>query len=383
MLMAAGDALRISFVFDTLDGGGAERVMVETAVRIAALGHAATLIVGDAKGAWRSLVPPSMRLVDLEAHGKLVFSLRLIHALRREGPDAVLVTGWRSIVPILMANALRIIRIPVVVRERNTFSPAMRASRYRLIGPVIRALYRYASRVVCVSEDARADFMRVLPLDPGKVVAIYNPFDMALRDKASEPPDHPFFRDRAMPVLLSVGRLSAQKDFLTLLRAFREARRRRPMRMIILGEGDQRGLLERFVAENGLGGDVAFPGFRADAPAFMRYCDLFVFSSTYEGMPNALVQALFLGCRVVSTDCPSGPREILDNGRYGTLVGIGDWRSMAEAILSALDKDPPQLDAQFAARFSPETATRSYLEVLTAAAEDKPRPADATVTGRS
>jgi glycosyltransferase involved in cell wall biosynthesis len=370
--MSAAEAkLSIGFVLDSLEGGGAERIMVELATRISMFGHSATLIVGDATGPWRSLVPRNVRIVDLKAHSKLKHFLRLVAALRRERADVLLVTGPPSVAFTLAAKAAGLVASAVVVRERSTPSHGLSASRYRLANkPILRFLYRYADRAVCLCEDARKDFLRTFLFAPEKVVTIYNAAAPNDERAAELPSAHPFFDDRDIPILLSVGRLAPEKDLITLLRAFQAARARRPLRLIILGEGSERPKLEAFVATHGLSNAVSLPGFRRDAPTFLCRCDLFVLSSIYEGMPNALLQALMIGSRVVSMNCPSGPREILDDGRYGQLVPVGDWRALAEAVLASLDKPPPVLEQAFIAKFSPDRAARSYVEVLAAAVED-------------
>jgi glycosyltransferase involved in cell wall biosynthesis len=363
--------LSIGFVLDSLAGGGAEKIMVELAARLSQLGHAPTVIVGNAAGPWRALVPPDLRILDLEASGKFAYLRRLVAALRRERVDVVLVTGLPSIIFTLSAKALGLISSAIVIRERNTTSRELAASRYRLfITPLARLLYRHANRIVCLCQDARADFLRTIPLDPTRVAAIYNAVSPDPPADVITPPDHPFFQMRDAPVVVAAGRLEQQKDFLTLLRAFRSARARRALRLVILGEGHEREALEKFAAESGFADDISLPGFRLDIARYLHHADLFVLSSRYEGLPNALLQALSSGCRVVSTDCPSGPREILDDGKYGRLVTIGDAPALAEAMLASLDEPRPVLDPAFAERFSPEHMARAYLQVLTAAAAE-------------
>jgi glycosyltransferase involved in cell wall biosynthesis len=168
----------------------------------------------------------------------------------------------------------------------------------------------------------------------------------------------------APPVILAVGRLTLQKDFPTLIRAFARLRARRSARLVILGEGELRDELEALVAELGLTADVALPGFVDNPFSWMRGSALFVLSSAWEGFGNVLVEAMACGTPVVSTDCPSGPAEILENGKWGRLAAVGDAEALARAIAEALDDpNPPDVRAR-AAFFSVERSVDAYLAIL-------------------
>ena len=165
--------------------------------------------------------------------------------------------------------------------------------------------------------------------------------------------------------VLGIGRLTRQKDFPTLIRAFAVVRRQRPLRLIILGEGRDRAALEQLAAREGVGADVALPGFQANPYAWLARARLFVLSSAWEGSPNALTEAMALGVQVVATDCRSGPRELLDAGRYGQLVPVGDAEALAGAMREALDHPlPPEILKSAVRDYAAETSARRYLEVL-------------------
>jgi glycosyltransferase involved in cell wall biosynthesis len=162
-----------------------------------------------------------------------------------------------------------------------------------------------------------------------------------------------------------VGRLTPQKDFPTLLRAFAGVRRHRRARLVILGEGEERAALTALAGELGLSDDdVAMPGFRENAMAFMAASAVFVLSSAWEGLPTVLIEALAAGTRVVSTDCPSGPREILQNGRLGALVPVRNAPALSQAILDCLERpaDTASLDAL--TPFTKDAAVEHYLRVI-------------------
>jgi glycosyltransferase involved in cell wall biosynthesis len=200
------------------------------------------------------------------------------------------------------------------------------------------------------------------------VTTIYSPVvgpDIARR--AAEPVDHAWVNDTRVPLVLGAGRLSLQKDFPTLIRAFSRVRADRAAHLVILGEGHQRARLEKLVYELGLDADVSLPG-RVDNPfAWMSRAAVFVLSSAWEGLPGVLIEALACGCPVVSTDCPSGPREILEDGTIGPLVPVHDDRALAAAILSVLAAPPDR--AKLIARsecFRIDDGVEAYLRVLAA-----------------
>ncbi|MCX8018578.1 MAG: glycosyltransferase, partial [Rhodocyclaceae bacterium] len=167
------------------------------------------------------------------------------------------------------------------------------------------------------------------------------------------------------PVILGLGELGARKDFATLIRAFARLRARRRARLLILGRGRQRERLLALAAALGVKDDVALPGFVPDPYAYLAHAALFVLSSRWEGLPFALVEALAVGTPAVATDCPSGPREVLADGRYGALVPVGDDRALAEAMEATLDRPLPRLVLQQAARrFEIESATSAYLSAM-------------------
>jgi len=231
---------------------------------------------------------------------------------------------------------------------------------------VIRCVYPWADAIVAVSNGVADDLSLTAGIPRERITTIYNPVVMPeLHEKARAALNHPWFAPGTPPVLLGAGRLVAQKDFTTLIKAFARVRAVRPARLMILGEGEQRGSLEGLARELGVSADVTLPGFVLNPFPYMARASVFVLSSAWEGLPGVLIQALACGCPVVSTDCPSGPVEILENGKYGPLVPVGDDEVLAQAILSVLNTlpDRDRLRAQ-AAMFSMARAADQYLKVL-------------------
>jgi glycosyltransferase involved in cell wall biosynthesis len=357
-----------AFFLPGLHGGGAERIVLNLTEGIAERGLPVDLVLAGATGPLLNQVAPGVRLVDLGSSRVLRSIGRLAGYLRRERPRALVSSMSHANLIALWAARLSGTGTPVVVTEHNTMSQSALEWGWleRSLWPVaLRTFYPWASHVVAVSRDAADDFARSARLPRERVQVIYNPVIMpGMQTRAREAPDHPWLAPGEPPVILGVGRLTRQKDFPTLLRAFAGLRRQRPARLIILGEGEDRPALEALVAELGLSADVALPGFRDNPLAYLAASDLFVLSSAWEGLPTVLIEALAVGTRVVSTDCPSGPREILGEGRLGTLVPVGDAAALAAAMAASLDCPPPSVPAAALESFTREAAVDHYLRLI-------------------
>jgi glycosyltransferase involved in cell wall biosynthesis len=230
---------------------------------------------------------------------------------------------------------------------------------------LIRHFYGWADAIVAISGGVADDVARVTRIPRGHIQVIYNPVvTPGFRKKAEAPLEHPWFEAGGPPVLLGVGRLCPQKDFSTLIQAFAQARKERSARLLILGEGRDRPALEAMVRELGLEQDVALPGFIENPYPYMVRASLFVLSSRWEGLGNVLVEAMYCGVPLVATDCPHGPREILVDGKYGTLIPVGDAGALARAIQAGLNGKALRPPPESWQPFEVETAVSQYLDVL-------------------
>jgi glycosyltransferase involved in cell wall biosynthesis len=235
-----------------------------------------------------------------------------------------------------------------------------------LLPRLARIFYRRANAIIAVSQGVADDLVNNIGVSRNKTHVIYNPIvTPALLEKMQIVPSHPWFVPGTPPVVLAVGRLTAQKDYPALLHAFALARQEREMHLLILGEGEKRFELEAMVSSLGLENDVQMPGFVPNPYMYMARASVFVLSSAWEGFSNVIAEALACGVPVVSTDCPSGPAEILENGKFGKLVPVGDPNAMARAILATLDSIPDRrLLRQRAQVFSLETVTSQYIDLF-------------------
>lgn len=281
-------------------------------------------------------------------------------------PDVLLSTSLPANLTALLA-ARRSRHRPRTMITLNLHTSARLAAlgaAGRLLAPFVKDAYRQADAIVAiwsgVAEDARAFLAPAAPPE----FTVCNPIDAdTVRARAAAEPEIPLPRQR--PLLVACGKLAPQKDFATLLHAFARLRAQRPASLLILGEGGERRRLTRLAQRLGIAADVRLPGFVENPFAVFARADLFVLSSRFEGSSNVLLEALACGCRIVSADCPSGPREILEDGRFGPLVPVGDADALAHAIGQVLDHPPdPDLLRARARFFAVDAAIDRYLAVL-------------------
>jgi glycosyltransferase involved in cell wall biosynthesis len=361
-------SLRLAIFLPTLGGGGAERVMLNLARAFVEGGHKVDLVVANAHGTYQGILSPGVRLIAFDVRRTWRALLPLARYLRREPPDRMFTAMEDAGALALCARLLAGRRMPIVCGIHNTLSKQLAGGsgwRFRFWLALSRLAYPWAEAVVAVSEGAAADARAVLGLRPERVTVIANPvLTPDLAAWAAETIDHPWFAPDAPPVILACGRLSAQKDYPTLLRAFAKLRGGdRAARLLILGEGEERAPLRRLAKELGIAADVDMPGFTANPYAFMARCAVYVLSSRYEGSPVVLVEALACGCRVVATDCPSGPAETLAGVPGAALVPVGDFAALAGAIKAFLASDAPRPGPRLLPRFDYHAAAAAYLAV--------------------
>ena len=360
---------QVALFMGTLGGGGAERVMLDIGRLLARRGMNVDLVVIRAEGPYLEILPPEVRLVDLKSTRMVTCLVKLLRYLRRDRPKALLVTMETAVLVALVAKATLARNVCVIVRQANTFSLtfAHAGSKDRLIMRMLGFLLPLADGVVANSRGAAGDLGRTLPKISSRVQVVPNPVvTPELAEQAALAVEHPWFGDTGVPVVLSVGRLVPLKDHATLLKAFARVVSSQPARLVILGEGPERGNLLRLAEQLGIAEQIDLPGFRVNPFAYMARSRLLAHSSRYEGFPNVLVQAMACGTPVVSTDCDHGPREILEGGKWGRLVPVEDSEAMTEAIIETL-RDPisPELLVSRASAYSAEAAIDRFMQVIT------------------
>lgn len=370
--MQVVDAGKIAIVLPDLRGGGAERVAVNLANAFVESGIAVDLVMLSERGDFLSLLDRRVRMVDLGALRVRGAILPLKKYLRETRPDALLACMWPLTVAAVIARAFAGTKTRVVLSEHTNWSAAMRSmSRFQkfMLKISIRWLFPLADSVVAVSRGAADDLARLGGLESERINVIYNPLvpsavrpvcadELAVLEPAG-------WWNAECRRVLAVGNLLEVKDYPTLLHAFANLLKRMPARLMILGEGQCRNELEQLAIQLGIDDYVEMPGFVKDPSPYFSHADLHVLSSKIEGFGNVIVEALAAGTPVVSTDCRSGPSEILDNGRFGKLVPVGDAVALAEAMLLALSEPRNSAILRSRAReFSIEVGADGYLELL-------------------
>ena len=377
--------LHLALFISGLAVGGVERTMLALAHAMAQRGHRVDLLVTKGQGFFEDAVSPLIRLVDLEPRWmrvpliggwskrkrSLASAPAVASYLRSNRPDVLMAASHYVNLGAIWGRRLAATGTPLVIRQCTHLSHALTntnwpTGRRPFLGWMVRRFFPEADAIVAVSNGVADDLAVVGSLPRQSIRTIYNPVVTPdLQARASAAVNHPWFAPGAPPVILGVGRLAAQKDFPTLIRAFAKIHALRPVRLMILGEGKKRRELEQLAESLGVRQDLALPGFEDNPFAYMAHASVFALSSLYEGLPGVLIQAMACGCPVVSTNCPSGPMEILQNGRYGPLVPVGDDAELAAAIQTQLDapREPERLKAR-ASEFSMDRAVDQHLEVL-------------------
>ena len=360
--------MRIALLVPTMEIGGVERVFVNLAHGLHECGAEVDLVVGRAGGPMGRFVGKDAQVFDLESDRMLKSVPRLAKYLRTREPEALIAGMTHSSAAALLARALTRRKTKIIATEHTTMSWVCAHNsqlKYRLMPLWSHWVFNSADYVVAVSAGLTDDLSTQTGIPPDRFRVIYNPvISDEIYATAAAPLEHPWFQSGEPPVILAVGRLDGQKDFPMLIRAFRHIRDRRPSRLVILGEGSDRSRIENVVHELGLTEDVALPGAEPNPYRFMNRAAAFALSSESEGFGVVLVEALALGLPVVSTNCASGPAEILCDGEYGALVPTGDHEAMARALLCALDGPVRRDNSQHVRQFTIRSVASQYISLI-------------------
>lgn len=360
-------------IFAAAPGGGEQRGNVTLANAFVDCGISTVYVMPKAGGPFLGELSRKVWLIDLGTASRIRSAIRLALLLRRERPEAIIASHTFGVNAAVAARSIARIDTQVIGVQHNVLSEVCRHGSIKmrlLMPPIVRATYPKANALVAVSHGVAKDLFVMTGIPAERIVVIPSTtITRSIEQRAAEKSGHVWLDSKATPVILAVGDLRTVKDYATLLRAFVRVRRVRAARLIVLGEGSERGRLETLTNELGLEDDVSFPGHKANPYAYMARADLLVLSSKHEGFGNVLVEAMACGCPVVSTDCPHGPREILASGRHGELVPVGDSFKMAEAIHSSLDNSESAWTRrrrlrERAAEFSVDAAATKYLHLI-------------------
>jgi len=362
---------KVALYIPSMSGGGAERVMLTLANALAEKDMISIdLVLNKAEGLYLNDVSDKVNIVNLNTSRVLKSVIPLSRYLKQEKPDTILSAMNYVNVIAVFAKLLSGTNTRVVVSEHGNLSASLRCSKavYRvLLKSLMSWTYKKSDFIVAVSDGVADDLSRQIKINRNKISTIYNPIstpNFLEKAQCSLPLLAPCFDKDASLVILSAGRLAREKDFTTLINAFAKVRTQKKCHLVILGEGALRPELELLIKKLDLQDSVQLPGFVDNPHAWMLNADLFVLSSIHEGFGNVIVEAMACGMPVVSTDCPSGPIEILEDGKWGELVPVGDVELLSKAIIKVLSK-PNNIDVKERARFfSVENSVNKYLELL-------------------
>lgn len=360
---------KLVFFLPSLRGGGAERVTLNLAKLFAQNNYQVDLVLAKAEGPYLSQVPKNINIVNLNVSRVALSLLPLVRYLRKNKPYALISAMNHVNIVAILATKLALVKTKVLISEHSTLSRSLMHPenfRSRLLPFFMKIFYPLADKIIAVSHGVADDLAKALNFPRSKIEVIYNPVvGDELFEKANQEVNHPWFRDSQCPVILAVGRLTEAKDFPTLIKAFYYVRQKKKAKLVILGEGEKRTELVNLIKKLGLDNDVDIAGFVENPYSYMKRCSVFVLSSKWEGLPTVLVEALACGANIVATDCPSGPREILKNGKYGSLVNVGDEKALAQEILKKLeDGQNKEVLTEAYQSFTNETVFNNYLKLL-------------------
>lgn len=362
-------ATDLAIFLATSGHSSSDRLANNLAPALARRGYTIDLLKIRDHGPHLDRLPSGVRVVDLGTRHVYSSLLKLAHYLRRTQPVSMFCDGDRLNHTALLARALAGVSTQLTLSLGTTVSVdlAYRGLAQRLKTRLsIGWLYPLADNVIVTSNAAAEDATLRTGLRRNLIEAVPRPVVPAsVFEDEFVRPDHPWFKDGGPPIIMGLGELLSRKDFVTLIRAFARLLPQYPSRLMILGRGRDRERLRATAHELGVGEAVEFPGFVTTPYPWLAQASLFVATPLWDVLGYALIEALAVGVPSVATDCPSGPREILDQGRYGPLVPVGDHEALASAMLATLRKPLPKATLQEAARpYEIESATTAFVRAL-------------------
>lgn len=358
--------MKIAVLAASAHPGGAERVTVNLVNEFARRGHAVDLLLANAAGEMLSEVAPKVRVIGLGVARARAAIRPFRRYLMRDKPDAVIAITYEMNLTAALAAASVRPRPRLILSVHGPIARMKEAKRLWSWGAwaLSRIAYRVADQVVAVSDGVAEDLLRAGWATKRQLRKIYNPVVSPNFEKlAAEQLPRGLKRPARLPLIITVGRLSPEKNQRLLLKAFARLTEQRAAHLWIVGEGPERARLEAEIARLNLRKTVTLIGHVANPLPLVKAADLFVLTSNREGFGNVLVEALAVGTPIVATDCPHGPRDILAGGRWGTLVRPGDPEALAEAMGQALDGKVPK-PGKRARDFTVEAAGDAYLALI-------------------
>ncbi|BCR05797.1 glycosyl transferase [Desulfuromonas versatilis] len=364
---------KISIFLPSLYGGGAERVMVNLANGLIELGYQVDVVLAKKDGKFFNLLNSKIEIIDLRSKRTFLCLFGLIKYLKKDKPTALISGLDHANIICILAQKISRAGCRSIITLHANFQPTYDDETINNIVKIkqkafdcfIGLIFPFANNIIAVSEGVKEFYQNKYKLPKNKMKVIYNPvIDNSLKEKAKEPLDHPWFSQEHTPIILCVGRLSAQKNFKDAIYAFCEVRKHIKAKLVFLGEGEERLSLEEIIGKCGYKEDIEMLGFVSNPYKYLSRSSVFLLSSLFEGLPTVIIEALSLGIPVVSTDCPSGPSEIIGQNKYCRIVPVGDIHGLANGILEVINKKilPEGLNGLNV--YDVGYASRKYVEII-------------------
>jgi len=359
-------AILVSFSGD----GGVEKMMINLLEGLVSQGAKIDLLVIKDRPPYFARIPEAVNVIKLGPGSALFCKKPLMDYLKVHKPDVLLAAKHRALKLAIQAKQISEVNTRIVGQIHTHASESLKHKLWikRVIWlATMRKLYPRADLIIAVSQGVADDIQHITRMDPRKLAVVYNPVVTdELTSLANEPAGHRWLdQPNGTPVIVAAGRFNIQKDFITLIRAFSLLREQHPCRLIILGKGHLLGAYQALSNELGISDDISFPGFTLNPFSYMAKAQLFVLSSAWEGFGLVLAEAMAVGTPVVSTDCRSGPSEILMDNQFGKLTAVGDAQALAKAMADTLDNPLSKSLLQHACeRFTIDHCTKQYIEQL-------------------
>lgn len=359
----------LAILVASLNTDGVGKMRAHLVNEIARRGYKVDLVTAGVHSPYMRLLSPAVNLVRIGSTNAVTGIPSVAAYLLRAHPRVLLAQRIRVNILALRARALVRANTRVFTTVNTNLTEKLASHRPRKRAAHLKQLKHYLPRndgIIAVSSGVAQHTATLVGLPIDRIQVAPNPtVTPELVKLAAAPVEHPWFAPGQPPVILGVGRLDRAKDLPTMIRAFAKLRSTRPCRLVILGEGELRNELTELATSLGVIGDFDLPGFVANPYAYMAKAGLYVLSSIFEGSPNVLIEALSVGAPLVATDCPYGPREILEGGRYGPLVPVGDVDALTAAMVATLDNPPNRaLLAAAAQRYTVERSASTYISIL-------------------
>lgn len=364
---------RISILLPSLGSGGAEKVMVTLANYFVNNGYYVDLLLIKRDGVYFNRLSEKIRIIDLNSSRALFSIPKILRYLKNNSPDVLLSVLTHTNLIAILCKLLFYKKIRIVISERTILSNASKNSNrylFRKVSLIVHLLYPKADSIIAISNGVKDDLIKFAKIDRRKIIVIYNPitFDDRFDSCIDQVVENEIFAIKEfndnIPVLISVGRLEKVKNYDVLIEAFNLLKQKRKIKLLILGEGIEQGNIKELITKYHLDSDVFLLGFKQNPIPYLINSDVFVLSSNWEGFGNVIVEAMSTGIKIVSTDCPSGPNEILENGKWGKLVPVNNAKLLAKAIDEIIDEKVVYDVKERAAFFSVEKIAKQYLNVL-------------------